>query len=207
MIYIFFRFGRVMSPQKRSDFASIKTCLICAKIFLLSSKCVLSQFFLLAEVYLLTDERLNRCYFYFLFDLFFFCYQFPIVNLTGKKQKRGINTDVQLMRTYEKINIYLSFIKFVYVPCSENKRSIIFCDQFWGELIKWDNFPCSNFYHDLTERCVTQHRERRKYKLSIFKLKANKYFTFAVVHVMCQSRGRGRGLHVIKGKGMLVAKN
>ena len=69
---VFFRFGRVMSPQKRSDFASIKTCLICAKIFLLSSKCVLSQFFLLAEVYLLTDERLNRCYFYFLFDLIFF---------------------------------------------------------------------------------------------------------------------------------------
>ena len=37
-------------------------------------------------------------------------------------------------------------------------------------------------------------------------LLANKYFTFAVVHVMCQSRRRGRGLHVIKGKGMLVVK-
>lgn len=67
-IFFLFRFGWVLSPQKRSDFAPLKTCLICAKIIKMCPVTI----FLLAEVYLLTDERLNRCYFYFLFDLIFF---------------------------------------------------------------------------------------------------------------------------------------
>ena len=42
---------------------------------------------------------------------------------------------------------------------------------------------------------------------SIFKLRANKYFTLAVFHVMCQSREGGwEGKHVIKRKGILVGK-
>lgn len=203
----FFSFWQGHEPAKAIRFCLDKDLFnLCENIFTLIKMCSVTIFFTCWGLFI-NWWKIKPLLFLFFTWFIFFCYQFPIVNLTGKKQKRGINTDVQLMRTYEKINIYLSFIKFVYVPCSENKRSIIFCDQFWGELIKWDNFPCSNFYHDLTERCVTQHRERRKYKLSVFKLKANKYFTFAVVHVMCQSRRRGRGLHVIKGKGMLVGKN
>ena len=38
--------------------------------------------------------------------------------------------------------------------------------------------------------------------MPIFVLRANKYFTLTVVHVMCKSRERGgEGRHVIKGKG------
>lgn len=117
-----------------------------------------------SEVYSWTNERSNRCYFHFFISFNFFCYQFAISKFNkGKNNHIELTQMCQLMRTYEEINIYLSLsslLKFHIPKISSVSYSAT--NQFWGELNNWDNFPCSNFYHDQTEGCVMQQRDRRR---------------------------------------------